>query len=446
MVVLDLFSCLGGAYPQIIPSLYYQQLKKLNQPGNIQDKNDIIKSENKLQQMGFVDYIRNLPSDVQVMLQENLIKYFIPWHAVWKGNSISTPCRVVFDTSQATSSGYSLNDILAKGRNNLYKLQEILIHWSMHRVAVHTDISKMYNTVQLNQSDWCYQRYIWDPDLHPSIIPEEKVIRTLIYGVRSSRNQAEYGLRKVAELSQKAYPKVNHIVQNDIYVDDCITGEDGIDLAHHRADELEIVLNRGGFNLKGVSFSGEDPPTTLTEDGQMIFVGGMKWFVKEDMISINIGELNFAKKHRGRKPSSTVNVIPSKLTRRHCASKVAEIFDLTGKVSPITASMKMDLQELVHHKFDWDDTIPDDLHPIWESNFKIMKVPYVSSVQSSQKMQWTSISIPWILVMQVSQWFVCVSMQDSKDVVEPTAVNLYFLVQEWYHRVCLNQEQSCMLL
>ena len=62
--------------------VYYQQLKKLNQPGNIQDKNDIIKSENKLQQMGFVEYIRNLPSDVQVMLQDNPIKYFIPWRAV----------------------------------------------------------------------------------------------------------------------------------------------------------------------------------------------------------------------------------------------------------------------------------------------------------------------------------------------------------------------------
>ena len=70
---------------------------------------------------------------------------------------------------------------------------------------------------------------------------------------------------------------------------------------------------------------------------------------------------------------STINFIPSKLTRRHYASKVAEIFDLTGKVSPITASMKMDLQELVHRKLDWDDTIPDHLRPIWESNFKIMK-------------------------------------------------------------------------
>ena len=337
---------------------------------------------------------------------------------------------------------YSLNDILAKGWNSLYKLQEILIHWSMHRVAVHTDISKMYNTVQLNQSDWCYQRYIWDPDLHPSIIPKEKVIKTLIYGVRSSRNQAEYGLRKVAELSQKAYPKVNHIVQNDIYVDDCITGEDGIDLAHHRADELEIVLNRGGFNLKGVSFSGEDPPTTLTEDGQMIFVGGMKWFVKEDMISINIGELNFAKKHRGRKPSSTVNVIPSKLTHRHCASKVAEIFDLTGKVSPITASMKLDLQELVHCKLDWDDTIPDDLHPTWESNFKIMKgtgtLRFKRAIIPEDAVD---LNINTLDFGDASQSMVCVCIYTRL-----TSINLYFLVQEWYHRVCLNQEQSCILL
>ena len=142
----------------------------------------------------------------------------------------------------------------------------------MHRVAIHTDISKMYNTVRLNQSDWCYQRYISDLDLDPSRIPEETVIRTLIYGVRSSGNQAECGLCKFAELSQNTYPKVNHIVQNDIYVDDCITGEDGIDLAHHRADELEIVLNRGGFSLKGVSFSGVGPLSMLTEDGQTIFV------------------------------------------------------------------------------------------------------------------------------------------------------------------------------
>lgn len=59
--------------------------------------------------------------------QQQQIQYFISWRAVWKGNSFSTPCRIVFDASQATASGYNLNDLLAKGRNYLNKLQEILI-------------------------------------------------------------------------------------------------------------------------------------------------------------------------------------------------------------------------------------------------------------------------------------------------------------------------------
>ena len=39
----------------------------------------------------------------------------------------------------------------------------------------HTDIKKMYNTIHLKQADW-------------SKIPEEKIIKTLIYGVHSSGN------------------------------------------------------------------------------------------------------------------------------------------------------------------------------------------------------------------------------------------------------------------
>uniref|UniRef100_A0A7M5USX5 Uncharacterized protein n=1 Tax=Clytia hemisphaerica TaxID=252671 RepID=A0A7M5USX5_9CNID len=61
------------------------------------------------------------------------------------------------------------------------------------------------------------------------------------------------------------------------------------------------------------------------------------------------------------------------LTRRQCASKVAELFDLTGKVSPLIASMKIDLQDLVQRQLNWDDIIPDNLRSIWESNFDMMK-------------------------------------------------------------------------
>ena len=70
-----------------------------------------------------------------------------------------------------------------------------------------------------------------------------------------------------------------------------------------RADQIELVLNRGGFSLKGVTFSGKDPPATLTNDRANITVAGMRWFPKEDLESLDISELNFAKKCRGKRPS-----------------------------------------------------------------------------------------------------------------------------------------------
>lgn len=353
--------------------VYNQQVKKLNNPNNAQDKADVLESEAKLQKLGFVEYVKNLPKDVQMTLKNHSIQNFIPWRAVWKPTSVSTPCRIVFDASMATPSGFSLNDILAKGKNGLNKLQEIVIRWSSHQIGIHTDISKMYNTVRLDQQDWCLQRYVWQKDLDPSKIPDEKVIKTLIYGVKPSGNQAEYGLRKIAEMSSKEFPEASQIIKRDIYVDDCISGESSLDKANQRADELELIVNRGGYKLKGITFTGENPQDNLSDDGQSLIVAGLKWYPKDDLISLNIGELNFAKRQRGKKPSAKVNFIPDRLTKRHCASKVGEIYDLLGKMTPLTARFKLDLHDLVIRKLDWDDAIPNELRSTWLNNFQLMQ-------------------------------------------------------------------------
>ena len=75
-----------------------------------------------------------------------------------------------------------------------------------------------------------------------------------IVAFHTSGNQAECSLRETAKLSQVEYPKVNEIVENDIYVDDCISGEQSEREALKRKDDLEVVLNRGGFVLKGITF------------------------------------------------------------------------------------------------------------------------------------------------------------------------------------------------
>ena len=120
--------------------VYKNQLKKLSK--NSQDKEDVIRSEVKLQHLGYVDYVRNLSHEQQRMLADSPIQNFIPWRVVWNENSLSTPCRPVMDASMATSSSYSLNEILAKGRNNMNKLVEILIRWSSYLYAFHCDIQK----------------------------------------------------------------------------------------------------------------------------------------------------------------------------------------------------------------------------------------------------------------------------------------------------------------
>ena len=373
-VTVDIINCVTSAYLPLLHKpevklahnkhhalrVYNQQVNKLNR--NPQDKADIVASENKLQSMGYVEFVGNLTAEQQKQLRESPNQYFIPWRAVWNSNSISTPCRLVFDASRATDTGLSLNDILAKGKNNMNKLVDIIIRWMSHKIAFHTDIRKMYNSVRLNEVHWCLQRYIWQEDLDNSKIPDEKIIKTLIYGVKSSGNQSERGLRETARLSQEEYPEVNQIVHKDIYVDDCLTGDETEELAFRRADELEIVLNRGGFSLKGVSFSGKEPADNLSQNGREVNVAGMRWTPKDDTISLDISELNFSVKSRGRKSTlETSKSIPDRLTRRHCVAKVAEIFDLVGKVTPLTVAMKIDLHELVARKLSWDDVIPDEL-------------------------------------------------------------------------------------
>ena len=63
-----------------------------------------------------------------------------------KINFLSTPCRLVFDASQSTASGWRLNDTLVKGRNNMNMLVEVVICWIIYRNAFHTYIQNTYSS------------------------------------------------------------------------------------------------------------------------------------------------------------------------------------------------------------------------------------------------------------------------------------------------------------
>ena len=82
----------------------------------------------------------------------------------------------------------------------------------------------------------------------------------------------------MAEMQKDEYPEVNRIIQKDVYVDDCVSGEVSTDIAYQRADELALVVGKGGFSLKGFTFSWNLPDKQLFSDNESIDVAGLKWF------------------------------------------------------------------------------------------------------------------------------------------------------------------------
>ena len=356
---------------QTAMSVYRGQVARLNR--NPEEKQEVLEAERKMNELGFVAKLDDLSEEQIRSISESKVQHFLPWRVTHNDNSLSTPARLVYDGSMITPSGHSLNSILAKGRNNMNKLVEILIRWFVKRSAYHTDIRKMYSSVQLDEKDWCYQLYLWHDDLSAHEEPIVKVIKTLIWGVKSSGNQAESALRTVARMHEEETPEASRALLEDTYVDDCVSGVDSDQKRSQLTDEMQIILSTGGFSVKGFTCSGSHPPADLTKDGVSVNVAGLKWYSKDDKISLEAGDLNFSKKKRGKKSSEAVIGVPENFTRRDCVSKVAELFDLVGKVTPITCAMKLDLRVLVERRLDWDDPVPSDLKSLWIQHFKTLQ-------------------------------------------------------------------------
>ena len=100
----------------------------------------------------------------------------------------------------------------------------------------------------------------------------------------------------------------------------------------------------------------------------------MKWFSEPDEIGLDAGEPNFATKQRGRRPDTIdARRVPLILTRKLCHSQVAMIYDIVGKLTPITSGMKTDLHDLVDKGIQWKDQIPDNLRHVWLDHFEMIR-------------------------------------------------------------------------
>ena len=170
----------------------------------------------------------------------------------------------------------------------------------------------------------------------------------------------------------------SEVIQNDRYVDDLLSGSNDSLVRAAQIIQAKDLLGQGGFSLKFVAKSGENPPPEASSDGESLKILGYKWFSKADKLGLGFEEINFNKRQRGAKKPNPFPVISEsdvkkildtvKLSRRKVVAKMAEFYDPLGIFEPYKLQLKLDVSKL--NGMGWDEILPDDLQAQWEVRMK----------------------------------------------------------------------------
>ena len=174
--------------------------------------------------------------------------FFMPHHAVFKPESSTTKTRVVFDASAKSSTGISLNDTLMTGPVVQQDLLSIVTRFRTHPYVLTADISKMYRQVRIHQHDYDLQKILWRSSPHEDL--KQYHLVTVTYGTSPASFLATRCLAQLAIDEEENHPNASQVLKRDFYVDDLLTGCSTIEETIQLQEELQILLERGGFELR----------------------------------------------------------------------------------------------------------------------------------------------------------------------------------------------------
>ena len=298
--------------------------------------------------------------------------HYIHHHEVMKPKSLSTPIRIVFNSS-ASYMGHALNQYWAKGPDFINNLLGILLRFREHPVAMTADISKMYNSIRLSKRDQHVHRYLWR-DLQTNENAKHYVLTAVPFGDRPSGTIALTALHTIAEMFRAQYPQAVNMITKNSYVDDLVQSVSSINEALTLAAQVQDILSQGGFTVKHWTIPGEFEMTNNTivvscQEQEKVL--GLLWEPLPDNLIFDI-KFNFTKGQVENSSSlgETKHNIPTILTRRMLLRQIATIYDPLGLIVPFTIQGKIlirnlttrqDSNRLIH----WDEPIPDETRNEW---------------------------------------------------------------------------------
>ncbi|XP_076853956.1 uncharacterized protein LOC143509279 [Brachyhypopomus gauderio] len=240
------------------------------------------------------------------------------------------------------------------------------------------DVEKMFHRFHVSKEDRDYLRFLWWEGGATESEPKEYRMKVHLFGAASSPGCANYGMKYLANQNEERYPLAADFIRKNFYVDDGIVSLDSVDTAIQLVEEARAVCSKGPLRLHKFISNSRVVLESICETERAIGVKdvalshnelpvqavlGVQWNVARDTFSFKV----------------LLNEKPT--TRRGILSTVASVYDPLGFLAPFLLSGKQVLQEMCQKGVGWDDPLPDELRPRWESwvsdlkNLKNIQIP-----------------------------------------------------------------------
>ncbi|GFT99406.1 uncharacterized protein TNCV_3238711 [Trichonephila clavipes] len=237
------------------------------------------------------------------------VAYYMPHHGVLRPEKSTTKLRVVFNATNPTSNGLSLNSIQYNGGLAQNDLFTIMIKFREHPYAFTADVKMMYRMILIHESQQPLLRILWKES------PEDPVktfeMKTVTYGTVSAPFLATRTLLQLSRDEEKNFPLAAPVLRENFYMDDVLCAAASLMEAKALKNQLSGILKKGGMELH-------------------------KWVELKDSY-----------------------------TKRCVLSTIARLFDPLGLLGPVVARTKIFMQSLWSLKIDWIDELPSERAKEW---------------------------------------------------------------------------------
>ncbi|XP_026828139.1 uncharacterized protein LOC113562571 [Ooceraea biroi] len=278
---------------------------------------------------------------------------YLPHHGVVKLSSSTTKLRVVFNGSSPLLTGETLNQHLMVGPNLLPVLVNIVMRWRLHQFVLVADIEKMYRQIIVHPEDRGLQTILWRENSSQEV--REYRLNTVTYGTTCAPRLAIRTVRQLAVDERTSFPLAAPVLEEDVYVDDVVTGAKSLSAALEMRNQLVQACRAGGFPLRKWSANHADLIKDLPcedrlqqerlwwQPGESHATLGLKWHPHEDCFSFS-------------EPQMWAGTI----TKRSTLSLTAKLFDPLGWLAPATVRAKIMIQSAWLLRIDWDAPLPEE--------------------------------------------------------------------------------------